>query len=126
ANAFFVASEYALVSVRPTRLDQLIAQGSRVARLVRRAREDPSRFLATTQLGVTVASLLLGWVGEETFAGLILVPLEAFLPSPWRSSPCCTSRSANRCQNCWRCSAQRRPSCSRSGRSSSPPHCFAP
>ena len=65
ANGFFVATEFALVSVRPTRLDQLVAGGSRVAAMVRRAREDPSQFIAATQIGVTVASLLLGWGGKS-------------------------------------------------------------
>jgi magnesium and cobalt exporter, CNNM family len=71
ANGFFVATEFALVSSRPTRIDQLAAAGNRAARLVQSAKNNPTRFISGTQLGVTVASLLLGWIGESTFAALI-------------------------------------------------------
>jgi putative hemolysin len=71
ANGFFVATEFSLVSSRSTRIDQLAAQGSRAARLVQRAKANPTRFISGTQLGVTVASLMLGWLGEQTFAELI-------------------------------------------------------
>jgi CBS domain containing-hemolysin-like protein len=71
ANGFFVATEFALVSSRSTRIDQLAAAGNRAARLVQRAKSNPTRFISGTQLGVTVASLLLGWIGAETFAQLI-------------------------------------------------------
>ena len=71
ANGFFVATEFALVSSRPTRIDQLAAAGNRAARLVQRAKSDPTRFISGTQLGVTFASLMLGWIGEDTFAHLI-------------------------------------------------------
>jgi CBS domain containing-hemolysin-like protein len=76
ANGFFVATEFALVSSRATRIDQLAATGSRAARLVQRAKENPTRFISGTQLGVTVASLLLGWIGEETFAQIIQAALD--------------------------------------------------
>src|ERR1041385_4614597 len=71
ANGFFVATEFALVSSRSTRIDQLAASGNRAARLVQRAKDNPTRFISGTQLGVTVASLLLGAIGEETFATII-------------------------------------------------------
>lgn len=71
ANGFFVATEFALVSSRATRIDQIAATGNRAARLVQRAKENPTRFISGTQLGVTVCSLLLGWIGEGTFADLI-------------------------------------------------------
>jgi putative hemolysin len=71
ANGFFVATEFALVSSRSTRIDQLAASGSRAARMVQRAKNNPTRFISGTQLGVTVASLVLGWVGEQTLAELI-------------------------------------------------------
>src|ERR1700687_6482002 len=71
ANGFFVATEFALVSSRPTRIDQLAATGNRAARLAQRAKLNPTRFISSTQLGVTVDSLLLGWIGENTFAQLI-------------------------------------------------------
>src|SRR6476646_5238696 len=71
ANGFFVAAEFALISVRKTRIDQLIAEGSRLARPVRRALNNPTNFIAGTQLGITMASLGLGWVGEPAVATLI-------------------------------------------------------
>ncbi|MBV9577917.1 MAG: HlyC/CorC family transporter, partial [Chloroflexi bacterium] len=80
ANGFFVATEFALVSARSTRIDQIAAEGSRAARLVQRAKDNPTRFISGTQLGVTVASLLLGWIGENTFAQLIQSALDALLP----------------------------------------------
>lgn len=79
ANGFFVAAEFSLVTVRKTRVDQLIAEGHRRARTVRRALSDPDSYIAATQLGITMASLGLGWIGEPALAGLI-EPLFAFLP----------------------------------------------
>lgn len=79
ANGFFVATEFALVSSRSTRIDQLAAAGNRAARLVQRAKANPTRFISGTQLGVTVASLLLGWIGENTFAELIQPVMDAVL-----------------------------------------------
>jgi CBS domain containing-hemolysin-like protein len=79
ANGFFVAAEFSLVSVRRTRVDELVAQGNATARVVRRAIDDPDRFIAATQLGITVASLGLGWIGEPAVAHLI-EPLLAWLP----------------------------------------------
>jgi CBS domain containing-hemolysin-like protein len=80
ANGFFVAAEFALVTARGTRLEQLAADGNRAARLVLRAQADPNRFISAAQLGITVASLLLGWIGEETFAALLYPPLSYVLP----------------------------------------------
>src|SRR5229473_736233 len=79
ANGFFVATEFALVSSRSTRIDQLAAAGNRAARIVQRAKANPTRFISGTQLGVTVASLLLGWIGENTFAELIQPMLDAIV-----------------------------------------------
>src|ERR687884_1672198 len=76
ANGFFVATEFALVSSRSTRIDQLAAAGSRAASMGQRAKANPTRFISGTQLGVTVASLLLGWIGEETIAQLLEPVLE--------------------------------------------------
>ena len=64
ANGFFVAAEFSLVTVRKTRIDQLIAEGHRGARTVRRALNDPDSYIAATQLGIMMASLALGWIGE--------------------------------------------------------------
>jgi CBS domain containing-hemolysin-like protein len=71
ANGFFVAAEFALVSVRKTRIAELITQGNTSALWVRRALEDPDRFIAATQLGITLASLGLGWIGEPALGKLI-------------------------------------------------------
>jgi putative hemolysin len=81
ANGFFVAAEFALVTVRKTRIDQLIAEGSSLARPVRRALSDPERYIAATQLAITMTSLGLGWIGEPAVASIIqpalsLVPVE--------------------------------------------------
>jgi CBS domain containing-hemolysin-like protein len=80
ANGFFVAAEFALVTVRKTRVDQLIAEGHRRARTVRRALTDPESYIAATQLGITMASLALGWIGEPALAHLIEPIFARFLP----------------------------------------------
>ena len=82
ANAFFVASEFSLVSVRRTRIDQLAAEGSRAAAVVQRAVRDLDRFIAATQVGITIASLLLGGIGEQTLEPL-LTPLFSWMPEQW-------------------------------------------
>jgi putative hemolysin len=64
ANGFFVSAEFAIVTVRKTRIDQLIAEGNRSARSVRRAITAPDRYIAATQLGITMTSLGLGGVGR--------------------------------------------------------------
>ncbi len=79
-NGFFVAAEFALVTARGPRIDQMAQAGSRAARLVQRAQADPNLFIAAAQLGITLASLLLGWIGEQTFAQFIHVPLALVLP----------------------------------------------
>jgi putative hemolysin len=71
ANAFFVASEFALVGARRTRLDELARAGDGKARLARRAVQSLDRYISATQLGITLASLGLGWIGEPALAGLI-------------------------------------------------------
>src|SRR5881397_3269921 len=71
ANGFFVAAEFALVTARKTRIDQLAARGNRAAMAVRRAMDDPNRFISACQLGITVASLALGWIGEATIASML-------------------------------------------------------
>ncbi len=71
ANGFFVASEFALVGVRRTRIDELVAQGDGTAKLLQRAVVGLDDSLAATQLGVTVSSLALGWIGEAALADLL-------------------------------------------------------
>lgn len=80
ANAFFVAAEFALISVRRTRVEELLAQGNINAKWVKRALEDPDRFIAATQLGITLASLGLGWIGEPAL-GKLLQPLIDLFPA---------------------------------------------
>jgi CBS domain containing-hemolysin-like protein len=70
-NGFFVAAEFALVSVRSTRIDQLVEQGNRMARLVKRAQADPNRFISAAQVGITMASLGLGWIAEPALATIL-------------------------------------------------------
>src|SRR5438552_4623756 len=81
ANGFFVAAEFSIVTVRKTRIDQLIAEGHRGAEAVRRAVSEPDRYIAATQLGITMASLGLGWIGEPALASLVQPSFE-FLPLP--------------------------------------------
>jgi CBS domain containing-hemolysin-like protein len=78
ANAFFVAAEFALVSVRRTRIAELIANGNTSARWVQRAILDPDRFIAATQLGITLASLGLGWIGEPALSHLLEPVIKLF------------------------------------------------
>jgi CBS domain containing-hemolysin-like protein len=71
ANAFFVAAEFALVGARKTRLDAMALAGDRKATLARRAVQSLDRSISATQLGITLSSLGLGWIGEPALAGLI-------------------------------------------------------
>ncbi len=75
ANAFFAAGEYALVSIRDTRVEQLIAAGRIGARTIRKLHNKLDEVLNGIQIGVTMASLALGWIGEESMARLLEVPL---------------------------------------------------
>lgn len=70
-NAFFVAAEFAFVKIRPTRLQQLARDGSRRARLLLGITRQLPAYLSASQLGITVASLSLGWLGEPAFASLL-------------------------------------------------------
>jgi CBS domain containing-hemolysin-like protein len=78
-NAFFVAAEFALVSIRDTRVEQMLAAHVPGARAVRRLQQDLDDFLPAVQLGVTGCSLALGWLGEPLVASVILGWL-SFLP----------------------------------------------
>jgi CBS domain containing-hemolysin-like protein len=70
ANAFFVSAEFSLVSVRRTRIAELVTQGNASAVSVQKALENPDRVIAATQLGITLASLGLGWIGEPALSHL--------------------------------------------------------
>jgi putative hemolysin len=84
-NGFFAAAEVALVSVRTSRLKELAEQGNASARIALGLLANPSRLLSTTQLGVTLASLGLGWAGEDTVYQILLSWFEPWL-APGSSS----------------------------------------
>lgn len=65
-SAFFVATEFAIVKMRPSRLDQLISEGSKRAKLARYIYNHLNAYLSACQLGITISSLGLGWLGEST------------------------------------------------------------
>lgn len=71
ANGFFVAAEFAIVKVRSTQLTELADQGSVRAKMARRLTKHLDAYLSATQLGITLASLALGWIGEPAFEHLI-------------------------------------------------------
>jgi CBS domain containing-hemolysin-like protein len=71
ANAFFVAAEFALVGARRSKIDEMAQAGDSRARSTQRALEHLDRYISATQLGITLASLALGWIGEPALAGLI-------------------------------------------------------
>ena len=71
ANAFFVAAEFALVGARRSKIDQMASEGDRLAKAAQSAIKDLDRYISATQLGITLASLGLGWIGEPALAGLV-------------------------------------------------------
>jgi CBS domain containing-hemolysin-like protein len=75
ANGFFVAAEFSLVAVRRTRVTELVADGWAAANALQKAVDNLDAYLAATQLGITISSLALGWIGEPALARLI----ESFL-----------------------------------------------
>jgi CBS domain containing-hemolysin-like protein len=77
ANGFFVAAEFALVKVRSTRLEELSRRGSRRAKTALYLSKHLDDSLGTSQLGITLASLALGWIGEPAFASILATPLQA-------------------------------------------------
>jgi len=79
SNGFFVASEFAMVKVRKTRIEQLVKEGNSTAKIALEAIKDLDKFIAAVQLGVTISSIGLGWVGESTLAQII-EPLFKFIP----------------------------------------------
>jgi putative hemolysin len=81
ANGFFVAGEFALVKIRATRINQLAEEGNRTAKVIQTQLAHLDRYIAATQLGITLASLALGWIGEPSLAHLI-DPLFAWIGGP--------------------------------------------
>ena len=84
ANGFFVAAEFSLVSVRRTRIAELVAEGNASAEAVQKAITNPDRVIAATQLGITIASLGLGWIGEPALSHW-LYPLVQLFPGEIQS-----------------------------------------
>src|SRR5437764_523246 len=84
-NGFFVAAEFALVAVRKTRVEEMVRQGVSQAGAVQDAVANLDRSIAATQLGITLASIALGWVGEPALARL-LHPLFEDLPGAWSAA----------------------------------------
>jgi CBS domain containing-hemolysin-like protein len=78
-NGFFVTAEYSLVTLRKTRVDALIRRRNKTARAIQHAQENLNRFISATQLGVTITSLAVGWLGEPAVADLFEPSLH-FLP----------------------------------------------
>lgn len=76
-NGFFVATEFAIVKVRPTRIEELLRKRARGAQAARNVIGHIDGYLSATQLGITLASLGLGWIGEPAFARLVQAPLIA-------------------------------------------------
>ncbi|HEX6133665.1 MAG TPA: hemolysin family protein [Longimicrobiales bacterium] len=82
ANGFFVAAEFALVGARRTRIEALARTGNRRARMAEAAIHRLDHYISGTQLGITLASLALGWVGESTIAAIIVTVFDG-LPPPF-------------------------------------------
>ena len=71
ANGFFVAAEFAIVKVRASQIELQAKSGSKVANIAKNITENLDKYLAATQLGITLASLGLGWIGEEVMTELV-------------------------------------------------------
>jgi CBS domain containing-hemolysin-like protein len=82
ANGFFVASEFALVGVRRTRVEALVQSGDLRAKRLLRLLDNLSGYISATQLGITLASLALGWIGEPAVAHLLERPLRGRVSEP--------------------------------------------
>ncbi|WP_040204387.1 hemolysin family protein [Neobacillus jeddahensis] len=80
-TAFFVASEFAMIKVRTTRIDQLVSEGNTKAEAAKRVISNLDGYLSATQVGITITSLILGWLGEPTIRR-ILSPLFEWIQIP--------------------------------------------
>ena len=81
-NAFFAATEFSLVAVRVSRVRLLVEEGDPRAKIVESLLSDLGRVVSGVQVGITLTSLSLGYIGEITLAR-ILAPLVEAIPSPW-------------------------------------------
>lgn len=82
-NGYFVASEFALVGVRKTRIAELAKKGNKTAKLVQKALTDLDSVISATQLGITLASIGLGWIGEPAIAHFLEGIFQSILPADW-------------------------------------------
>lgn len=82
ANGFFVASEFSLVALRRSRIDQMRNEGHPLGQDLTRASDNLDAYLAATQIGITLSSLGLGWIGEPAVAA-VLGPVFSGLPAPF-------------------------------------------
>ncbi|MGH7647362.1 MAG: hemolysin family protein, partial [Gemmatimonadaceae bacterium] len=84
ANAFFVAAEFGLVGARRSRIDAMASRGDRRAKIVQETLKHLDLYISATQLGITLSSLALGWIGEATMATVLDRFLRTFgyVPSP--------------------------------------------
>lgn len=81
-NAFFVTAEFSIVAVRRSRISHLVQQGDIQAKTVQALQQDIDRLLSTTQLGITLSSLALGWIGETTMGVLVATWLQQWAFDP--------------------------------------------
>jgi CBS domain containing-hemolysin-like protein len=79
-NGFFVASEFSLVAIRKTRIAELVKKKNRSAGFVQKALDNLNTFISATQLGITLSSLALGWIGEPAIAHMLEPMFRNFLP----------------------------------------------
>lgn len=83
-NAFFVTAEFSIVTVRRSRIHQLVSAGDIPAIAVESLQRSIDRLLSTTQLGITLSSLALGWIGQSSIGGLVNLWLKSWpLPAGW-------------------------------------------
>ena len=82
ANGFFVAAEFSLVSADGSKLAGMAEKGDRLSRIVQAAQSDLNLYLSSCQIGITLASLGLGWIGEPAIAGTLVSVFDG-LPSPF-------------------------------------------
>ena len=80
-TAFFVASEFAIVKIRSSRIDQLLEEGNKKALSAKKIITNLDEYLSACQLGITITALALGWIGEDTFAAIIS-PIISFMALP--------------------------------------------
>ena len=86
ANGFFVIVEFSLVTARRARIQQLARKGNHAAKIVTRMQDDVDLYIAAAQLGITLASLALGWVGDMTIATIVEPPIEHLIGPLWSTS----------------------------------------